>query len=159
MRHLFIPLALAVSLTACSAGPTSYAPAHGSDRGWSQTQIEQDRFRIRFAAGSDMDFDEVEQMALRRAAEVTLDTGGDWFLVTSRRRDGNDRNPVGVSTGVSVSSGSRGWSSRGVGVGLNFDASAGDKSVSLEILVRSGPRPQDVRVYDAREILANSVPR
>ncbi|WP_291845203.1 hypothetical protein [Maricaulis sp.] len=159
MRALVLPLALAASLAACTSGPTAYAPANGGDRGWSQTQIEQDRFRIRFAAGSDMDFDEVELMALRRAAEVTLGNGGEWFLVTSRQRDGNDRNPVGVSTGVRVSSGSRGWSSRGVGVGLNFDASAGDKSVSLEILVRSGPRPQDVRIYDAREILANNATR
>lgn len=156
MRHLVIPLVLAASLAACVSAPTIYGPANGSDRGWSQTRIEQDRFRIRFEAGSDMAFDEVELMALRRAAEVTLEQGGEWFLVSSRNVEGNDRNPVGVSTGVGISTGSRGYSSRRIGVGLNFDASAGEKSVSLEILVRSGPRPQDVRVYDAREILANA---
>ncbi len=156
MRHLVIPLVLAASLAACASTPTTYAPANGGDRGWSQTRIEQDRFRIRFEAGSDMDFDIVELMALRRAAEVTLEQGGDWFLVTSRNAEGNDRNPVGVSTGIGISTGSRGYSSHGVGLGLNFDASAGEKSVSLEILVRSGPRPQDARVHDAREILANA---
>lgn len=159
MRLFLIPLALAASLAACSSGPTSYGPADGSDRGYSQTRIEQDRYRIRFAAGADMDFDEVELMALRRAAEVTLEQGADWFLVTNRQSSGNDRNPVGVSTGVSVSSGSRGWSSRGAGIGLRFDAAAGEKSVSLEILVRSGPRPSDGRAYDAREVLANAAER
>lgn len=116
---------------------------NGGDRGWSQSRIEQDRFRVRFAAGSDTEFDEAENMALRRAAEITLDNGGDWFLVTNRQREGNDRNPVGVSTGVSISSGSRGRSSRGVGLGLRFDGDAGEKSVSLMILIRSGPLPQD----------------
>jgi len=158
MRPVIASIILAATLTACASTPTPYAPANGSDRGWSQTQIEQDRFRIRFDAGADMAFEEVELMALRRAAEVTLEQGGDWFLLVSRHSDGNDRNPVGVSTGVGISTGSRGYSSRGIGLGLNYDASAGQKSVSLEILVRTGPRPQDVRVYDAREVLANSAP-
>jgi len=158
MRPVIASIILAATLTACASTPTPYAPANGGDRGWSQTQIEQDRFRIRFDAGADMAFEEVELMALRRAAEVTLEQGGDWFLLVSRHSDGNDRNPVGVSTGVGISTGSRGYSSRGIGLGLNYDASAGQKSVSLEILVRTGPRPQDVRVYDAREVLANSAP-
>lgn len=155
MRPVIASILLAASLTACATTPTTYRPANGSDRGWSQSRIEQDRFRVRFEAGADMEFDEAENMALRRAAEITLETGGDWFLVTSHDVDGNDRNPVGVSTGVSISSGSRGRSSRGVGVGLHFDGNAGEKSVSIEILVRSGPLPQDPHAYDARDVLAN----
>ncbi|RKQ95663.1 CC0125/CC1285 family lipoprotein [Maricaulis maris] len=154
MRLQLSMIAVAVSLAACANAPTEYGPANGGDRGWSQTRIEQDRYRIRFAAGNDTDFDAAEQMALRRAAEITLEQGGDWFLVTNRHQDGNDRNPVGVSTGVGISSGSRGFSSRGVGIGLRFDGSAGEKSVSIEILVRSGERPRDVRAYDARDVLA-----
>jgi hypothetical protein len=155
MRRVFASLVLATSLTACATTPTIYGPSNGGDRGWSQNRIEQDRFRVRFAAGSDTEFDEAENMALRRAAEITLDNGGDWFLVTNRQREGNDRNPVGVSTGVSISSGSRGRSSRGVGLGLRFDGDAGEKSVSLMILIRSGPLPQDPNAYDARNVLAN----
>ncbi|WP_417487023.1 CC0125/CC1285 family lipoprotein [Maricaulis sp.] len=155
MRPVLACLILAATLTACASSPSVYAPAGDGDRGYTDTRIEQDRFRVRFEAGADMGFDEAENMALRRAAEITLENDGDWFLVTSHDVDGNDRNPVGVSTGVSISSGSRGYSSRGVGVGLHFDGDAGEKSVSIEILVRSGPLPQDPHAYDARDVLAN----
>ncbi|WP_323762652.1 CC0125/CC1285 family lipoprotein [Maricaulis sp.] len=155
MRPVLACLILAATLTACASSPSVYAPAGDGDRGYTDTRIEQDRFRVRFASGADMEFDEAESMALRRAAEITLNNGGDWFLVTSRTLDGNDRNPVGVSTGVSISSGSRGRSSRGVGLGLRFDGDAGEKSVSLVILIRSGPLPPDPNAYDARDVLVN----
>ena len=120
MRSLICLIALA-SVTACASTPTAYQPMAGGDRGYSEMRIEQDRYRIRFAAGSDASFQLAEDYALRRAAEITLRDGGDWFLV--------------------------------VGIGLRFDGSAGEKEVMLEIVVRSGERPQDPQAYDARAIL------
>ncbi len=146
---------LALSLASCASAPTAYAPAGGSDRGYSETRIEQDRFRVRFAAGSDTTFEQAEDLALRRAAEITLREGGDWFWVVARSRDGNDRNPVGVGGSVGQSWGSGGFRASGVGIGLRFDASAGDKRVTLEILVRDGAREDNPDAYDARAILAH----
>jgi len=155
MRILLTLLAL-TALTACASAPTRYAPAQGGDRGFSEMRIEQDRFRIEFAAGSDASFQLAEDYALRRAAEVTLREGGDWFLVVARAREGNDRNPVGVGGTVGQSWGSGGFRASGVGVGLRFDGSAGEKAVMLEILVRTGETPPEPQAYDARAVLAHA---
>lgn len=155
MRALLSILALSM-LAACASAPTRYAPAQGGDRGFSEMRIEQDRFRIEFAAGSDASFQLAEDYALRRAAEVTLREGGDWFLVVARARDGNDRNPVGVGGTVGQSWGSGGFRASGVGVGLRFDGNAGEKTVMLEILVRTGETPPEPQAYDARAVLAHA---
>tara|TARA_R110002072_G_C7915642_1_gene530667 strand:- start:637 stop:1119 length:483 start_codon:yes stop_codon:yes gene_type:complete len=145
-----------LALTACaSAGPTRYAPAYEGQYGYSERRIEQDRFMIRFDAGSDTSIQETEDLALRRAAEFTLERGGDWFVVVRRDREGNDRNPVRVGTSASYSTGSRGYSARGIGLGIRFDGSAGEKSVTLEILIRTGTVSDDANAYDARNVLAH----
>ena len=155
MRPIVCLLALTL-LTACAGAPTHYGPANGSDRGFSDMRIEQDRYRIRFAAGGDTPFERAEDYARRRAAEITLREGGDWFLVVSRVREGNDRNPVGVGGTVGQSWSSGGFRASGVGVGLRFDGGAGEKAVMLEILVRSGDRPAEPNAYDARAVLAHA---
>jgi hypothetical protein len=48
------------------------SPFFRGDRGFSKQQIESDRFRVHFDAGCDVDFNEAEDLALRRAAELTL---------------------------------------------------------------------------------------
>ncbi|WP_421791245.1 CC0125/CC1285 family lipoprotein [Hyphobacterium sp.] len=142
------------ALMACAGGPTVYAPAHESNRGYSEQQIESDRFRVRFDGGSDVDYRELEDMVLRRAAELTLEQGGDWFIVVARSRDGDDRNPVRVGGSVGRSWGSRGYSGSGVGIGISLSPGAGDKSFSLEILIRQGQRSNEPDAYDARGVLA-----
>lgn len=144
---------LLLSLGACASTPTVYAPAGDSGRGYSETRIEDDRFRIIFEAGADMSIRRAEDMALRRAAEVTLANGGEWFIVVSRGRDGNNRDPVRVGGTVGQTFGSRGYRGSSVGIGVQFDPSAGEKRAILEILVRSGPREDGPDVYIARDIL------
>ncbi|MBR9826179.1 MAG: hypothetical protein GYB36_10305 [Alphaproteobacteria bacterium] len=156
--RIIVPLFLASALAACAATPTSYAPAAGSDRGYSERQIESDRFRVRFDAGSDVSMDAAADLALRRAAELTLEEGGDWFQVVQRIVEGDERNPVRVGGSVSQTFGSGGFRGSGVGLGIRIDPSAGEKSVTLEILIRSedvhGHAPRDaLRAYDAREVL------
>ena len=152
MRRLFL-LSLCAGLTACVSAPTHYAPANGTDRGFSETQIEADRFRIRFDGGADVSFEELEDLALRRAADLTLERGGDWFEIVSRSSDGDDDRPVRVGGSVGQTFGSRRYSGSNVGIGIHFDPGAGDKTIHLEILVRSGPRPDLPDAYDAREVL------
>ncbi|WP_300545337.1 hypothetical protein [Maricaulis sp.] len=151
MRTLF-PL-IALTLAACASAPTTYAPAADSGRGYSEMRIEQDRYRVRFSGGSDITFEQAEDYALRRAAEITLREGGDWFEVVSRHREGNDRNPVGVGGSVGHTWGSGRFRGSGVGVGIRIDGRAGEKEVVLEMLVRSGDRPDLPQAYDARAVL------
>jgi len=151
--HRFILLGFCAGLTACVSAPTVYAPANGTDRGFSERQIEMDRFRIRFDGGADVSFEELEDLALRRAADLTLERGGDWFEIVSRSSDGDDDNPVRVGGAVGQTFGSRRYSGSSVGLGIHFDPGAGDKSIFLEILIRSGARSDNPDAYDAREVL------
>jgi hypothetical protein len=152
MRKLIVT-GLALVVAACATAPTTYAPSAGSNRGYSERQIEADRFRIRFDGGADVSFRELEDLALRRAADLTLERGGDWFEIVSRSSDGDNDRPVRGSVGVGQSWGSRGYSGSSVGIGIQLDPGAGDKTIFLEILIRSGERPDSPDAYDARDVL------
>lgn len=152
MRALLIALCSA-SLAACASMPTTYTPENGTGRGYSEQRIESDRFRVHFDAGPDMSRREAEDLALRRAAELTLEEGADWFLVVGRFTEGDDRDPVRVGGGVGVGFGSGGYRSRNVGVGIQIDPSAGEKRATLEILIRSGEIDEDPNAYNAYQVL------
>lgn len=151
--HKLIIIGLCAGVTACASGPTVYAPANGSDRGYSERQIEADRFRIRFDGGADVSFEELENLALRRAADLTLERGGDWFEIVSRSSDGDNERPVRVGGSVGQTFGSRRYSGSSVGLGIQFNPGAGNKTIFLEILVRSGQRPDVPEAYEARDVL------
>ena len=150
-------LPAALLLTACATGPKPYQPASGaSSYGWSEQAIETGRYRVSYQAETP---EKAREYALLRAAELTLQSGGEWFRVTDSYSEGQaPRGPSGrpaVSVGGSVGSGGR--SSMGVGIGMGFPlgGGAGEFRHTLEILMGSGPKPQDVRVYDAADVQFN----
>ena len=91
-RRMTVPLAalaLAVLLGACST-PTPYAPA--AERfGFSDSAIEQDRYRVSFSGNSATDRETVETYLLYRAAELTLEKGRSHFVIVARDLDKNER--------------------------------------------------------------------
>lgn len=149
----FLTIGLAAVVASCASAPTTYAPSNGSNRGYSERQIESDRFRIRFDGGADVSFEELENLALRRAAELTIENGNDWFEIVSRSSDGDNGNPVSVGGSVGQTFGSRRYSGSSVGLGIRLDPGAGNKTIYLEILVRSYPRRDGPDAYDARDVL------
>lgn len=79
-------LASAVALTAC-ATPTPYKPIESNSRyatGFFDRQIENNRFIVTFAGNSVTSRERVERYLLFRAAELTLQNGGDYFSVVDR---------------------------------------------------------------------------
>ncbi|MDG2044507.1 MAG: hypothetical protein P8J78_07850 [Maricaulis sp.] len=158
MRTL-IPMMMTatLALSSCATStPTTYSPSYGDGHGYSDQRIEQDRFRTRFDAGSDMSMQQARDMALVQAAELTLEEGGDWFIVAAEDVSGNDRNPVQVGASVGRSFGSGGRSGSSVGLWSRIDGNAGEKTVSLEILIRSGDRELGPNSYDARDVIRNN---
>ena len=151
MRILTVCAALLVG--ACAGGPTVYAPAHGGNRGYAEQQIEEDRFRIRFDGGADVSFRELEDLAFRRAAELTLEQGGDWFRVVSRDSDGDDRRPVSVGGSAGRTFGNSRYSGSSIGLGIRLSPGAGDKTIFLEIIIGTGTLADGPDIYDAREVL------
>ncbi|MEQ7155655.1 CC0125/CC1285 family lipoprotein [Brevundimonas aurifodinae] len=157
IRPLMIA-ASALSLAAC-ASLAPYGPQAGpGGQGYAEQRIESDRYRVTYngvgAPGP------VADLALLRAADLTLEQGYDWFEVTQRYVDGRPDSAGGFRPSVSVGYGSTSGryggyrysgSSTGVGVGLNFSGPS-PTSTMLEVRMGSGPVPDRGEAYDAREV-------
>ncbi len=71
-------------LAAC-ATPTHYVAAARPDSvGYSEVRIEPGRYRVTFQGGDGAPAGQVEDYAMRRAAEIALRDGYDWFQVVDR---------------------------------------------------------------------------
>lgn len=86
------PLSLAgiAALVISCSQATPYQPESASSAvrgGYSQQQIASDRFRVRFHGNEVTSRETVEAYLLYRAAELTLERGGDWFTIIDRETE------------------------------------------------------------------------
>ena len=159
MRGFLIPLAAGLALAACATAPV-YAPATSANgAGYSETQVENNRYFVTYRARSSADAQLIQDYALLRAADLTLSRNADWFIVDRRALDDAPTNS-GPQLGVSVGGGNFGHRSGvGVGVGMSFPLGGGSgqraNSATLEIRIGAGPKPDDPNAYDARAVAAN----
>lgn len=157
MTRQMIAMLAALILAAC-VDPTPYQPKSRLG-GFSETRIEAGRYRVAFAGNSATDRQTVETSLLHRAAEVTLDAGGDWFEVVTQA---TERDREYVSTGP-VFPGPfllrRGRYRHGFGYfGPRF-ATVETRPIDryeafAEIIVHQGAKPEDAALaYDARGVI------
>jgi predicted small lipoprotein YifL len=160
MKLMFSALAF-VALAACATTPPAYTPAaSASAAGYSETQIEANRYFVTYRAPGAADAALIEDYALRRAAELTLLNGREWFWVDRRTIEDDQGRRSGPSVGVGVGGSSWGGNTGvGVGVGLNFPLGGGGgpraRAATLEIRFGEGPKPDEPNAYDARAVDAN----
>ena len=164
MKRLLVPILAALALGACASTPTVYQPAAGPRAvGYSEYQIEPGRYRITFQGGPGAPAAMVTDLAIRRAADLAVQQGFDWFRVGDRYIEGRpDRGPhlsVGVGGGSSSFGGGyyghhSSGSAVGVGLGTSFDLSGGPAVAStIEVMMGRGARPPGADVYDARAVV------
>lgn len=155
-----LPTILAVSLLslmlAACATLTPYQPAKDG-YGYSEQRLETDRYRVRFAGSTATPRQTVDNYVLYRAAELTLESGKDYFVLMDQKTDAASGNSSGVSFGLGgfgIGSGSSGVGV-GVGVGTGGNAKA-EYRTEAEIVLFSGKKPADnPQAFDAREIKSN----
>lgn len=154
--------ALVLFLTACASTPPPFAPAPTAGAaGYSETQIESNRYFVTFRAPAGASAALLQDYALLRAADLTLQNGREWFWVDRRTVDQEASRPSGPSVGVGIGAGSWGGHGGGsVGVGVNFPLGGGQsqqsaRAATLEIRFGEGPKPDDANAYDARSISTN----
>jgi hypothetical protein len=83
LRRLAFALAL-LGLAGCVGG-TPYGPAAGArDHGYSETRLEDARWRVEVSANASTDRETVERHLMRRAAELALENGAERFLILDR---------------------------------------------------------------------------
>lgn len=177
-RVAALALALAsASVLASCATPTPYQPATGSGSyrtGYWDEQIESDRFRITFAGNSLTSRETVERYLLYRAAQLTVERGGDYFTLADRDTERKTRTYIdrpfhsgpwgywGPSWRYySPRWGWRGWSPYWGDPfwDRDIDVRTVDRyEASAEIVVGRGRKPDNVRAFSAREVLDNLGP-
>ena len=174
-------LAASTLLVAGCATETAYRPATGQGfyrTGYSERQIEPDRFLVSFAGNSVTSRDTVERYLFFRAAELTLQQGYDYFVMANRDTDRQTRtySTPGLAGGPWGYGGFGGywgpswryfgrgygwrswdpWFGGGFGPwGNDFDIRTIDRfEANAEIIMRKGPIPRDnLRAFDARRVV------
>lgn len=79
-----VMLAAVAGLLAACATATPYQPASTDRYGFNEQRIEDNRVRITFRGNTLTERETVETYLLYRAAEVTLESGRDYFIVADR---------------------------------------------------------------------------
>tara|TARA_R110000868_G_scaffold300461_3_gene560915 strand:+ start:162 stop:728 length:567 start_codon:yes stop_codon:yes gene_type:complete len=176
MKILFSALGLA-TLGACATA-TPYQAAVTSERGYSDQQIEQDRWLVNFSGNSLTDRQTVETYLLYRAAELTRQQGFDHFSVVRRATDEDSRLvPTNFGPSPYFSHfycdyrfyGARGrrfgynpWGPSWAGYGDPFWGNNGYDyrevvryDASAEIVMGRGPKPSDPSYFNAEDVLIN----
>ncbi|MGH8445935.1 MAG: CC0125/CC1285 family lipoprotein [Solimonas sp.] len=147
-------LAAAALLAGC-ASVTPYQPSQ-KGFGYSEQMIEANRYRVIFAGSSATPRQTVENYLLYHAAEITLNSGNDYFVVASSGTSAKDGS--GPTLGLGIGGfGFGGHSGVGLGVGTETPTSKGaEYTAQAEILVYKGKKPaDDPKAFDAREVKTN----
>lgn len=172
MKRLALPLFAAVlALAGCeTATPYQPAGAHNTSAGggYSETQIEGDRWRVSFAGNALTSRDTVERYLLYRSAELTLQHGYDWFAATERATDKKTETYVDPYFGAYW--GPRwGFYRRGYGWGygrwgdpfwggpLDVEQTS-EYRASAEVVMGKGPKPADHHAFDAHSVIEHLGP-
>jgi len=156
IRTIVFVAALALGACATAAPPPYAAASTSTALGYSETQIESNRYFVSYRAPSGADAALLQDYALLRAAELTLQHGREWFWVDRRTTDQTMTRSGGSSVGIGVGGGSWGRrSGASVGVGINVPLGgrqSGERArgATLEIRFGEGPKPDDANAYDAR---------
>jgi hypothetical protein len=158
LRHT--ALALCVLMAAACQTPTPYGPAvTPNGDGYTTQQIESNRFRVSFKGNSLTNRQTVDTYMLYRAAEVTLQNGGDYFVIVNKDVD---KNTAYENYGDDLAWGwGGGWGWRhggfggaGFGGGIDYTRPIPAYDAIADVVTYRGPKPQgNANAYDAREVM------
>lgn len=146
-------IALALLLAACTGNPTPYQPAVAG-YGYMDQQLEENRYRVSFAGNELTPPETVQNYLLYRAAEITLESGFDYFSVVDRNLD---RSTTYWGSGQTFLD--SGYVTRHgdiVGFGTSsYSAHPIDRYTAYaDVVMFEGQKPpDDVNAYDARDVL------
>lgn len=173
MTKLKLALASCIALgtlAACTTA-TPYGPATPYQYGFSETQIETNRYSVSFAGNSLTDLKTVETYLLYRSAELTRSRGYDYFIVVDRKVDeetdlhGSSMDRFGYPYNPAFAyhyyHPRHGWA-------YPYDPFFNDVTLRevtkyeaiAEIVMGKGPKPAgDVKAYDAGDVLMRLAPQ
>ncbi len=166
-ERLAIPVcgaALLVLLAGCATQPPYYGPRKpGETVGYTDTRLDQSRYRVTYSGNSTTDRETVETFLLMRAAQVTLKSGYSHFLFDTRDTKAN-------TTYYNSFTGWPGWPGFGwywyswpYGPGP-FDAEGESRPITRFeayaeiVMLTPGQAAKEPRAIDANQIIARLGP-
>ena len=155
LRRSSIALVTALALVGC-ASPTPYGAAQDG-YGYSDIQLEANRYLVTFSGNSLTPRQSVEVFLLYRAAEITLATGNDHFILGAAGTERSTSYRTTYNGGAWGPWGGIGYSSYGssvfAGLSTGYTTEVNRYEASTELQVFPGPKPAgDPDAYDAREV-------
>jgi len=150
-------LALA-GLASCAPHPTPYQPVGETRFGYSEQQLETNRFRVMFSGNSDTPRPAVENALLYRAAELTKMRGYDYFIVVGTDTEPSTRYWSTIDTVGGIGGwGGRHWGGVGLDVGTATTTPITNYTAYADVVLMKGAKPaNEPRAYSAQDVL-NSV--
>ncbi len=146
----FALVSMVLVLGACATA-TPYQPAKDG-KGYSEQRIENNRYRIAFNGNSSTPRETVENYMLYRAAELTLNNGYDYFVMSGTDTEARTRYTQGVSFIGSPFGYGWGYHS-GIGLGVSSSSPVTDYQAQAFVLMFKGSKPdQNPDAYDARAV-------
>lgn len=149
--HKTLALCLSLLLGAC-ATVTPYQPEKDG-QGYTDTKLESNRYKISFAGNSMTPKQTVENYLLYRAAELTLASGYDYFVVAQQGTDSETRYSQTFSGGF----GGFYWGPRsalGLGVGTSIPSTEYQAEANI-VMFKGKKADADVKAFNARELKSN----
>ncbi len=170
-RLVLLTILLVTALLTACATQNPYHPAGKGRYGYTDTELDSDRYRVHMRTQGES-LNELQNMALRRAAELTIANGFDWFevLKTETVQHGLNANGSAVSIAVGrgaipVRCGTHGCvpvAGFGYGVGYNrIDDRYEDFEHIIEVKAGKGELPADHNgeTFNAHALLQRIVPK
>lgn len=169
----WISLCAVLALAACTtAGGSIYGPAQpglSSSIGYSEKELSTGAYQVSFVAPQSTSQADVQNYALRRAAELTLAKGHTWFrLLTSTTQVVQVEAPKQVMQQTTAQmTCNTGNSPQGMGcsygdqansiAGVQFGGVTGGVNrlvTTISLVMGDGAKPEGAQVYDAKETAA-----
>ena len=167
MKIAMIALSGLMLTAACAASPAYREATQAGEPGYSSQVVEKNRYTVNYAGNSRQTASEVQNLALLRAAELTMEKGGDWFeIVNHVTTEDLDVSTRLADSGFDTRSeyrrecGLLGCTTGAYPVTVRESDLETEANVtyghSMEIIIHQGPKPDDdPSAYDAAETAAN----
>ena len=156
MKHLVLTVVTALAFTACASAPKGYGPAYGSEFGYRNTKIQNDRFRISYTS---RDSYESRDFALLRAAQLAEIEGYSHFKIIDGDRYDNGPNAL-VGSRVGIGRG-HGHTNSHVDIGVHdvVRAVEGSKvTETIEIVLLNSGSKTDPDTYEVQGVIKSIRP-
>lgn len=161
MKFFITSMMVTLLLMACASSPV-YSPASDNGFGYSHSQLDSNSYRVHFKMRGD-DSKQAMDYAMRRAAQLTLENGYDWFVINDQQTLTHTRENADPSIShsqtmvVTRDCGLVGCKTRSYPVhqttfGTQLESSQSMVESIIAIRMGKGIRPQSDSSYDALEV-------